>query len=196
MEHSEMYTDVWGLILAGGRSTRMGKDKALLEIDGVTMFERNLRMMRRLFSKVIISGDRPDLSQPEVLFFPDIYPGSALGGLYTGLDAAESHFVMVSACDIPFPDERIARYLLSFRMDYDVVVPRTPGGFEPLFAVYRKTCLPFMKDLLERNLYKINGIFPQVRVRYVDYSEMPDGWEHALLNINTPEQYRTVKETP
>ena len=183
-----------GVILAGGRSRRMGRDKARLDVDGTSMFERNLRMMRQLAHRVIIAGDRPDLSLPDVPCYPDHYPGSALGGLYTGLKAAGCEWIMVTACDMPYPDIRIARHLFSLRDGYDVVVPKTPGGFEPLFALYRKTCLPYMKDLLERNRFKIDEFYPHVRVRYALYEELPEGWEQALLNVNTPEQYQTVKE--
>jgi molybdopterin-guanine dinucleotide biosynthesis protein A len=190
----EPMDDVCGVILAGGRSSRMGQDKAKLDISGLSMFERTLRMMKELFKRVIIAGDRPDLSKPDVPCYKDHYPGSALGGLYTGLIEAGTEWIMVSACDIPFPDVRIARFLLDQREGYDVVVPKTPGGSEPLFAVYRKTCLPFMKEQLDKNILKINNFYPHVRVRDALYEEMPEGWEHALLNVNTPEQYLSVKE--
>jgi molybdopterin-guanine dinucleotide biosynthesis protein A len=190
----EPMEDVCGVILAGGRSSRMGRDKAMLDVSGLSMFERTLRMMKELFRRIIIAGDRPDLSKPDVPCYKDIYPGSALGGLYTGLKEAGTEWIMVSACDMPFPDVRIARFLLTQREGYDVVVPKTPGGYEPLFAVYRTTCLSYMKELLEKNIYKINDFYPHVRVRYVPYDELPEGWEHALLNVNTPEQYLSVKE--
>ncbi|MFA6011054.1 MAG: molybdenum cofactor guanylyltransferase [Desulfobacteraceae bacterium] len=190
----EPMDDVCGVILAGGRSSRMGRDKAMLDVSGLSMFERTLHMMRELFKRIIIAGDRPDLSKADVPCYKDIYPGSALGGLYTGLKEAGTEWIMVSACDMPFPDVRIARFLLDQREDYDVVVPKTPGGYEPLFAVYRKTCLPYMKELLDKNIYKINDFYAHVRVRYVFYEELPEGWEHALLNVNTPEQYLSVKE--
>ena len=189
-----MIKDVSGVILAGGRSTRMGKDKATLDVSGLTMFERNLCMMRKLFEKTIIAGNRPDLSQPDVPCFPDHYPGSALGGLYTGLKEAETEYIMATACDMPYPDPGIGRLLVGMRKGYDVVVPKTPYGLEPLFAVYRKTCLPFMQSLLEQGLYQIFLFYPHVRVRYVSQDELPGDWEHALLNVNTPEQYTQVKE--
>ncbi len=187
--------DVCGVILAGGRSSRMGRDKARLEVDGLSMFEKTLRMMRSLFFRVIIAGDRPDLSRPDLPFYPDRYPGSALGGLYTGLSSARTEWILVTPCDLPYPDETIARRLLSLRKDADVVVPKTPGGLEPLFAVYRNTCLPYMKELLENNRFKIDRFYPQVRVRYVPVAELPDGWEKSFLNVNTPEQYDSIKES-
>ncbi len=188
------YHDVCGVILAGGKSRRMGKDKATLMFRGMRMFDRTLGMMRELFDKIIIAGDRPDLCLPTVPCYPDIYPGSALGGLYTGLKESGAEWIMVSACDMPFPDADVARKLLELRGNNDAVVPQTPGGFEPLFSVYRKTCLPHMKELLERGNYKINDFYPGVTVRYAHFSELPDGWDKSLLNVNTPEQIRSVME--
>ena len=83
MGTNNKFDDVTGVILAGGRSRRMGRDKALLKVDGVPLFERILGMMQGFFSNVIIAGDRPDLTRPGVPCYPDRYPGSALGGLYT-----------------------------------------------------------------------------------------------------------------
>lgn len=190
----ETYPDVCGVILAGGKSRRMGKDKATLVLNGMTLFDRTLGMMQALFKKVIIAGDRPDLSRPDVPCFPDLYPGSALGGLYTGLKESKAEWIMVSACDMPFPDGVLARTILGLRGACDAVVPQTPGGFEPLFAAYRKTCLPFMKELLEQKNFKINDFYPRVTLRYVRVDEFPTGWEKSLQNVNTPEQFNSVME--
>lgn len=194
-QNDDRLNDVCGVILAGGQSSRMGCDKATLEVGGIPMFHIILRTMRSLFNHVIIAGDRPDLSQPDIPCFPDQYPGSALGGLYTGLAEAKTEWIFVSACDMPFPDEKIVRRLLALRKDADVVVPKTHGGFEPLFAVYRKTCLPFMKEQLTNNRFKIDRFYPKVCVRYVSVPDLPEGWERSLINVNTPEEFGSLLET-
>src|SRR5512136_731985 len=99
MQSESLYEDVTGVILAGGRSRRMGKDKTMLEIEGVTLFDRALRMMRELFSEVLIAGDRKDLVRPGVSCYPDLFPGSALGGLYTGLMKSPHDRIFVCSCD-------------------------------------------------------------------------------------------------
>jgi molybdopterin-guanine dinucleotide biosynthesis protein A len=186
--------DVTGVILAGGSSRRMGTDKAILEMDGVSLFDRALRMMRGLFAEVLIAGDRKDLVQPGVPCYPDFFPGSALGGLYTGLMKASHDMIFACSCDMPFPSMNIARLVVSQDRAYDVVVPKTTDGLEPLFARYHKRCLPAMKDMLDRKEFCVYGFYPQVRTRYLGMTELPAGSQKSFLNVNTPEEYRRIKE--
>lgn len=185
--------DVTGVILAGGRSSRMGRDKATLELAGATLFKRTLEVLRSCLPAVLIAGDRPDLARPGVDCHPDVYPGSALGGLYTGLLAATSEWVFVAPCDMPDPDPAIVHLLLARRAGYDVVLPRTAAGLEPLFALYRKSCLAPMRAMLDAGEYRIYDFYDQVRVCYVDEDELPPGWRRALTNVNTPADYRRVQ---
>ena len=194
MQQNGDFNDVTGVILAGGRSSRMGRDKAMLKMGDETLFERILGIMQPLFTQVIIAGNRPDLTRPGVPFFPDLYPGSALGGLYTGLFVAETDKIFVSSCDIPFPAPDIIRIILSEREGYDAVVPLTPDGFEPLFALYHKNCLPAMRDMLERKEYCVFDFYPLMRVRYVSVAELPPDWRWSLMNVNTPEEFNSLKK--
>jgi len=188
------FPDVTGVILAGGRSSRMGRDKAGLELGGISFFERILTVFHSLFPNVLIAGDRPDLAAPDLPCFPDLYPGSALGGLHTGLLAAETPYIFVAACDMPCPDPELIRAIVARRSGYDVVVPRTPAGLEPLFALYGKACLEAMQGLLEAKNYRIYDFYPDVRVRYLEPEELPSAWERALVNVNTPEDLQRFKE--
>jgi molybdopterin-guanine dinucleotide biosynthesis protein A len=196
-EKAETCADVTGVILAGGRSRRMGQDKATLEVAGATLFARTLAMLRGLFSSVLIAGDRPDLARPDLPCVPDIFPGSALGGIHGGLSAASTPWIFVAPCDLAFPDAELARFILLHREGYDVVVPRTTGGFEPVFALYHKRCLPAMEEMLARGACRIYDFYEQMQVRYLAAEELPPGWERSLLNLNTPEDLRRMdKEAP
>jgi molybdopterin-guanine dinucleotide biosynthesis protein A len=185
---------VTGVILAGGVSARMGADKALLTIGGRTFFEIMRDFMLGLFASVLIAGNRSDLARDDLPCYPDRYSGSALGGLYTGLLEADTEMIFVASCDMPFPDREIVRKLLISRHGYDVVVPKTPYGFEPLFALYRKSCLVNMKSMLEKGQHCIYSFYSEVSARYVGVGELPANWRHSLMNVNTPEQYRLIKE--
>jgi molybdopterin-guanine dinucleotide biosynthesis protein A len=186
--------DVTGVILAGGRSSRMGRDKASLIVSGVPLFEGVLTVLQRVFAEVLIAGDRPDLCRPQVPCLTDLYPGSALGGLYTALLAARTPFIFAAACDLPYPDPRLIRAILARREGYDVVVPCTPRGLEPLFALYGKGCLAPMREQLEAGRLRICELFARLRVRHVEAAELPPGWERALCNLNTPEDLRRLTE--
>jgi molybdopterin-guanine dinucleotide biosynthesis protein A len=196
IDSKPLYPDVTGVILAGGRSVRMGRDKACLEVDGTTFFARIADLLRGLFPQVLIAGERPDLAVADLPYVADLYPGSALGGLYTGLTTADTPFIFVAPCDIPFPDAGLIRALVDRRAGFDVVVPRTAAGLEPLFAVYGKGCLAAMRSMLERGHYRVYDLFPQLHVCELSRRELPAGWERALRNVNTPEEYRRIKEEP
>jgi len=186
------YPDVTGILLAGGQSRRMGQDKARIEFDGEMLFSRSLALLQRYFPKALIAGDRPDLAPPGIQAIADIYPGSALGGLYTGLHAAQTEWIFVAPCDMPYPDGRLVELLLAQRHGADAVVPRTPNGYEPVFAVYHRNCLPHMEEMLRNNQHRIYDFYQRIAIRYLDWHQMPDGWERALLNLNHPEQLAMI----
>jgi molybdopterin-guanine dinucleotide biosynthesis protein A len=172
----------------------MGQDKACLPFSGKTLFSVNLELLQTYFDKVIIAGNRPDLVQPDVPSIPDIYPGSALGGLFTGLSSSQTDWIFVAPCDMPYPDYRILEMLLQYPDGYDAVVPRTPKGYEPVFALYHKNCLPHMESMLRNNEFRIYDFYLRINVRYLNWHELPEGWERSLLNVNTPEDLARVKE--
>ena len=183
-------TDITGVILVGGKSRRMGTDKAFLEIEGKPLFERVLSVFTGTFARtILIGGDAGRFARYGLPVFPDIYPGSALGGLYTGLVQCDTPYVFVSACDIPFPSSSVVRYLASLRQDFDAVVPTAADRFEPLFAVYSRNCRLPMQRLLEQGNVRIFDIYPEINVRYVPLDELArlDGGERTFENINTPE---------
>ncbi len=193
----EITADMTGVILVGGKSRRMGQDKAFLELDGTPLFERVLAALRENLERIVLVGDRPErFTRYRLPTYPDIYPDSAMGGLYTGLFQAETPYIFAAACDFPFPSGRVARHLISLADDFDAVVPQTPHGFEPLFAVYGKRCLGPMQARLERGDVRIYDLYPEIRVRYVTAEELSpfDDGGKALINVNTPEEFTRAVE--
>ena len=191
----ELYHDITGVILVGGRSRRMGRDKAFLELEGTPFFERVLAVFEESFDRVVLVGDREERFDGYGLpVLSDIYPGSALGGIYTGLHHAATEYVFVSSCDLPFINEKVLRYLCSLKEGYDAVVPTYTDCYEPLFALYAKSCLEPIRTLLENGNFCAYAYYPQVRVRYVAYEELAefDKDKRAFLNINTPEEFARI----
>ncbi len=194
---SSVQHDITGVILVGGKSRRMGRDKALLEIGGRPLVERVLTVFREYFGRVVLVGDREERFAAYGLpVLPDIYPGSALGGLYTGLIHAVTDHVFVSSCDIPYPNAAVVHYLCRLREGYDAVVPLTGDSFEPLFALYTKSCLVPILKLLERRNFCVYDFYPDIRVRYVAGTELAhlDPGGRCFLNVNTPEELARVIE--
>lgn len=192
--HNAKYSDITGVLLAGGTSRRMGRDKAFLVANGQALYSRSLELLCNYFQKVMISGNRPDLAFESISCIPDIYPGSALGGIFTSLHTADTHWIFVSACDIPSPDFRILDMLLERRRYADAVVPETPSGFEPVFALYNKNCLPIFEKALQQGRKSIFSLYTELNVHFLNWHDMPEGWEKSLMNINTPEDMDKLVE--
>jgi molybdopterin-guanine dinucleotide biosynthesis protein A len=195
---SPQVNDVGGMILAGGRSRRMGTDKALLLMNGQRLIDRVAEVMRGIFQEVIIIGNDPgayaDLNLPRV---PDLRPGAgSLGGIYTGLSVSRFSRAFFVACDMPFLSTTLIRYLVHLDSSADVVIPRTRDGLQPLHAVYSRQCIPFIREMLNGSRFKIIDFFDQVRVREVREEEMRrHGWRcTSLLNINTREDLARALE--
>ena len=187
--------DITGVILVGGKSRRMGRDKAFLEVAGKPLIERVLEFFRGSFDRIILVGDREERFAAYGLpVLPDIYPGSSLGGLYTGLYHAATEYVFVSSCDLPYPNTDILRHLCSLKEGFDAVVPSTKYGYEPLFALYAKSCFGPIKALLDSGDFCAYAWYPRVRVTYVPYEELAhlDRDGRACLNVNTPDEFAGI----
>lgn len=180
-------SDITGVILAGGLSRRMGRDKATLLVEGKSLFDRSRDMLSTLFSTLIIAGDRPDLATPNIPCYPDIYPGSSLGGIHGGLHAARTSWIFVSPCDLADPDPQLVKLLLDERKDVDAVVLRTPDGPEPVFALYHKNCLDAMEAMLTAGHCRIFDLYERISVRYLDPARSSCNWQRALCNLNSPD---------
>ncbi|NIS61866.1 MAG: NTP transferase domain-containing protein [Proteobacteria bacterium] len=186
-----------GIILAGGKSQRMGKNKAFMDSGGVPLFERVYGIFREIFSEIIIvANDILPFERYEAILRRDIILGKgALGGLYTGLFHSSHYYAFCSACDMPFLNPRLIKYMGEERDDYDVIVPKTHDGLHPLHAIYSKKCLNPMSQSLDRNDLKIVNFFQQVRVRYIEEMEIrqldPD--MRSVINVNTAEEMEAVR---
>jgi molybdopterin-guanine dinucleotide biosynthesis protein A len=182
-----------GVILAGGQNKRFdGQNKAFLSIGGQRIVDRLLKVYARLFDQVVlVTNDPVAYMDVEALIVSDHYLArSSLNGLHAGLFAATHEHAFFAACDTPFIKGELVRYILGrIERKVDIVIPRTSAGFEPLFAVYKKRCLPAMVQQLERDQLKIQGLFRRVRVKTLAETDLrkvdPD--LISFFNINTPE---------
>lgn len=191
----EYCKEITGVILIGGKSRRMGKDKAFLEVDGKPIFERVLDLFRESFTKILLAGDRAErFTTYKLPVVTDIYPGSSLGGLYTGLYHAKTDYIFVASCDLPFPNAGVIKYLCSLKDGFDAVVTRSASGYEPLFALYSKNCLEPIKNQLESGDYRASAFYPHIKALYVAYDELTsfDKDGTAFVNVNTPEEFANV----
>ncbi|MBC7961631.1 MAG: formate dehydrogenase accessory sulfurtransferase FdhD [Steroidobacteraceae bacterium] len=188
---------VTGVILAGGSSSRMGRNKALLEIDGDAIITRVYRTLAALFHEVVIVTNTPE----EYDFLPcrkvaDIYPGAgSIAGLQAGLAASRTERIFVAACDMPFLNPDLIRLLCGADGDNDAVVPLNDEGLqEPLHAVYRHTALNAMRDAIENGDKSILHMLDNLDTRLVPQAEFGSiaGALESFRNVNTMEEYERV----
>ncbi|MCL2670228.1 MAG: molybdenum cofactor guanylyltransferase [Syntrophaceae bacterium] len=145
-----------GIILSGGRSRRMGENKAFFKLNGERLIDRVVRIFQSLFSEVIIVTTAPlDYLDQKATVVMDILPVRAsLGGIYTGLFHSTDEKAFVAACDMPFLNKAFITHLINLSPGYDIVVPVVPEGFHPLHAIYDRRCLHAIRRRLDRGHLK------------------------------------------
>ncbi|HOP41503.1 MAG TPA: molybdenum cofactor guanylyltransferase [Geobacteraceae bacterium] len=189
---------VTGVILAGGNSSRMKSNKALLPYRGELFIERIHRKLSGIFRDVLLVTNTPEsyrfLRCPTV---PDVYPAmGSLAGIHAGLSSCKTPYVFVTACDMPHLNTSLIRRLVGGINCQDVIIPESDGGLEPLHAVYGKGALPIMENALSRGNRKIVECCAKLNATVISKEEValfdPDFLSFA--NINTPEDYYRFRE--
>lgn len=188
---SEPQQAVSAVVLAGGQSRRMGRDKALIDYQGRPIIAHVIDTLRALSDDIVVVSNRLDLYAPfGARVVPDYEPPCGpLGGIAAGLQAALCSLAVVVACDMPFLNVTLLRWLLDLAAGYDAVVPKTADEFEPLHAVYRRECHDPIVRRLERGERRVISFFADVRLRPVLEPEWRalDPAGRSLVNLNTPD---------
>ena len=186
---------VTGIILAGGLSRRLGRDKAVEPIDGQPLVGRVMDALSGIADELVVVVNTPQRGRElplrdSAVVAVDIYPNAgSLGGIFTGLSSASNQWGIVVACDMPFLNLDLLSYLLSFRESHDAVVPVLDGRPEPTHAAYSKVCLSAIEARLDADDLKIARFFDDVRVKYVSQRRVEeiDPRRRSFFNVNTEE---------
>jgi molybdenum cofactor guanylyltransferase len=187
---------ITGIILAGGKSSRFGSNKALARFNGTPLIERVTAVMGRVFKNLIIITNNPlEYSYLKIPLYQDIIKGMGpVGGIYTGLDVLEGDWAFFCACDMPFINEGLVRYLAGLKDGFDAVVPKMDWKIEPLHALYSKGCLNAMKDLIDKKEFQTIKAFNRISVRFVEEEEIVkfDPELKTFLNINRQDDLEKI----
>lgn len=180
-----------GSVLVGGKSRRMGVDKPALLIGGEPLIARVVGALSKVVDEVVLVGnDASRFAWLGVDCVADLIPnGGPLVGIYTALTVARHPFSLIVACDMPFIQPALLAYLLERALGWDAVVPLVDGRLEPLHAVYARSCLPAIEEMIRHREWCPLDLYPRVRVRYVEEAEIAvfeGGWR-SFVNLNTPE---------
>lgn len=191
------------VILAGGGSTRMGQNKALLQLGEKTMIERIIDILRPLFNEIIVVTNLPEEYSflKDIIFVKDVFiltERNSLVGMYSGLLAAKNPFAFIVPCDMPFLNAELIHYMMNQVVEgedvKDVLIPFIGGHYQPLHAIYSKNCLKPIRRLLEEKKYKITGFFSEVSVKTVGEDSVRRFSKdlQCFSNINTYEAYLNI----
>ena len=186
-------------IMAGGRSKRMGQDKAWIELDGEPLIKRVADVLAALADEVIVVANDPRYESLGLRVVRDRWPqGGALGGIATGIGAATHDTVLVAACDMPFLSVDVWRVVLGHAGEADVVIPKIGGEYETMHALYTKACVPEMARAIAENRLRVISFFDQVRVLPIEEPELraADPTLRSFTNVNTPEELASALSAP
>lgn len=190
--------NITGIILAGGKNSRMGTNKAFLTVDGIRLIDKTLNIYRRLFAEILIVTNDPlsYIEYEDAAVVTDIYKGKGpLGGIYTGLFYSKNNYAFACPCDMPFLNKDFIAFLTGQSGKHDIIVPEPPEGYQPLHAIYSRNCLPNIKRLLLMDKLKITGFYRDMRVLTIREDQIkpfnPEG--RLFQNLNTPEDVEKVQ---
>ncbi len=193
---------VSAVVLAGGLSRRLGRDKAVEPLAGEPLIRRVLSSVAQVTDQtVVVVNDAARASElplgKDVVAAVDRYPGAgSLGGIFTGLEAARTDWALVVACDMPFLNVPLLRRILSLRTGRDAVVPVIEGRPEPTHAAYSRRCLPHIERRLQANDLKISRFYDDVSVEYLPQHVVDeyDPDHLSFFNINTEQDLQRARQ--
>ena len=194
MEDHPTIADATAVVLTGGKSSRMGRPKALLPFDGEPLIVHIVRHLKRVFAETVVvaAPDQELPTLPVALVRDQVAYQGPVSGIYHGLKAATKEVCFVTSCDAPFLNLSLISHLLSQIPDWDVVVPFWQERFQPLHAVYRRSVAPLLHEQLERGELRPIFLYDKVRTRKLNEEEIrrfdPEGL--SFLNMNTPADYQ------
>jgi molybdopterin-guanine dinucleotide biosynthesis protein A len=181
------------IILAGGKSTRMGTNKALLKIKEVPNIERILTVLRPSFPQPVLVTNDPELYHfLGIKTVKDYFPGKGpLAGIHAGLVTSPYEVNVSAACDMPFVSAELAAALIEKSHHYDAVIPVIGGKQQPLFAVYKKTLIDVIEEKLKNDQLRMKDLLNAVNVLYVTEQELKvdADFERIFFNMNHPHEY-------
>jgi molybdopterin-guanine dinucleotide biosynthesis protein A len=184
-------------ILAGGKSRRMGRDKATMPVGGRVLIARVYDEVKDVFEEVFIMSNRhKSIAGVDAPILKDIVPiQSPIVGIVSALLYSRNPYVFVLACDLPFISRQSIEFILSEAQGQDLIIPRTKGGYEPLYALYNKSCIPALFRLIERNRLKVTDVFSYLTMKVLPGEHpcfMNEG-RSVFMNVNAVEDLAKLR---
>jgi molybdopterin-guanine dinucleotide biosynthesis protein A len=178
---------ITAIILAGGKSKRMGRDKALLDIEGKSLLERSISLCEIVCNKILISSNNSIHSNFGYPVISDEIPNCGpIGGIYSCLKKSDTNWNFVISVDAAFVESGFIEFLISVIENVDAVVPFSEKGKEPLIALYNKSSLPVMEEKLAIGDFKMHNLLNAINTKFVDAQNWIDKYPSVFKNLNYP----------
>lgn len=192
---SRKYDDITAYILAGGKSSRMGRDKGLMLLGNKPMVEHVAFQLQQVTNKVVIISNNIAFEKPGLEVIPDLIKDiGPAGGIYTALSHSSTALNFIISCDMPLMTASVIDFIISQSSEFEITIPVLNGRLEPLCSVYSKKCLYRWQSLIQSGAFKLHDIVSHFYCLPVDMNGM-NGFDEALfLNINTPEDVNKLYE--
>lgn len=182
-----------GFILAGGKSSRMKSDKALLLIQGEPLLGRMTRLLKPFCQTVAISGNNPDHEDFNLEMVRDLYPGCGpISGIFSSLKHSSTQWNLLVSVDVPFINEDFLQTMVSGIGNFDCIIPEHEGKVEPLMGLYNKQIIPILEEMIGQGDYKLMNLLSKLNVRYLNCNNMAKKFPRLFLNMNSPEDYQSI----
>jgi molybdopterin-guanine dinucleotide biosynthesis protein A len=201
-----MYKDITGIILAGGKSKRMGLNKSFLKVGEVTMIERTTELMKSLFERVMLITNTPDEYKfLGIEMFEDIYKNvGPLAGIHSGLAHSITDKNFIISCDMPFVDEGVIEFIINYKTNKSITITKADGFVQQLCGLYSKQDLQEIVELIKDDKLEINNsqkcgckvlqLVQKLDAEIIDIANEYDGYEEGMfLNMNKPEDFELVR---
>ena len=186
-------TSISGFILAGGKSRRMGTNKALLTFQGKPLLEHMIGLIEPLCNKVAISGQNSEYVSFETEMVPDLYSDCGpIAGIFSALTYAVSDWSLIVSVDVPFVNEDLFLSLISNIGEYDCIIPKHTYGVEPLIGLYHRQILPVIEEMINSGDYRLTNLLSKLNTRYIDCNELIKKYPRLFMNINRMEDYQSI----
>jgi molybdopterin-guanine dinucleotide biosynthesis protein A len=195
--------DITAFILSGGKSSRMGTNKALLNIDGKSLIQRIVELLDTIIFTIVISSNEPQLYKSlEKKIIKDIYPGRGpLSGIHSVLTYSNTERNLIISCDMPFINKELINYLCNYESDKDIIILKADGRIQPLCGIYSKKVLPIVELHLKESVQKgsalkgsIYELMDRVPTEIIEVDRLDFYSSDLFFNINTPEDYNYAKK--
>jgi len=193
MDVVKINTEISGFILAGGKSSRMGADKALLKIQNEPLLKRIVDLINPFCGTIKISGNKSGYADFGVPIIQDSFMECGpIAGIHSCLSHSSTDWNLILGVDLPFLNDELITYLISGIGDSDCIIPKHNSGIEPLAGLYNLRILPEVEKMIQSGDYKLMNMLGKLNTRYLDCSNLVEKYPRLFTNLNWPEDYHSI----